>query len=102
LLDEAEASGVRLLALVGDIPSDATVSRASLPDATRARIGDALLAMSEKAKNQPLLRRIFGIERFVPWQPLGYEEFRRKVDEARSAGLLDVIQRGIAASLPKP
>ncbi len=92
-LDEAEAARVRVLARIGDIPSDATVSRASLPEPTRDRIAAALVGMSEKAKHKALLGRIFGIERFVPWQPSGYEGFRRKVDEARAAGVLDVMDR---------
>ena len=93
VLDTAEASRVRVLARVGGIPSDATVSSSRLPDATRDRFGDALLAMSRKPKNLPLLRRLFGIERFVRWQPADYEEFRRKVDEAQTTGVLDVIRR---------
>jgi len=96
-LDGVDASAIRVLARVGDIPSDATVSRATLSAATRTRVGDALLAMSEKATNQPLLRRLFGIERFVRWRPTGYEQFRRKVDEAARAGLLDLPHSTTAA-----
>jgi phosphonate transport system substrate-binding protein len=92
-LDETEVLRVRVLARVGDIPSDATVARVNLPESMRDRVVDALLAMSEKAKNQRLLWRLFGIERFVRWQASGHEEFRRKVEDARSKGVLDVIQR---------
>jgi phosphonate transport system substrate-binding protein len=90
LLDEAESARVRVLARIDGIPSDATVARAGLPQAMRDRIVDALLRMSSKAKNKALLSRLFGIERFVRWQPSGYEAFRRKVEEARSSGWLDV------------
>jgi phosphonate transport system substrate-binding protein len=91
-LDGVDPSSVRVLARVGDIPSDATVSRSALPAATRERVARSLLAMSEKRANRPLLRRLFGIERFVEWQPSDYEHFRRKVDHAEKVGVLRVTQ----------
>jgi phosphonate transport system substrate-binding protein len=96
-LDRAEAAGVRVLARIGNIPSDATVSRVSLPEETHRRLADALVAMSKKARHKPLLRKLFGIERFVRWQRSGYDEFRREVDAARSAGLLDGVGRLLTA-----
>jgi phosphonate transport system substrate-binding protein len=92
-LGPSEAARVRVLARVFDIPSDATVSRASLPKAARDRVTAALLEMSEKPKNRSLFGRLFGIERFDLWHKGGYEAFRRKMDEAQKAGVFEEVRR---------
>jgi phosphonate transport system substrate-binding protein len=85
--DSAESQRIRVLARVGGIPSDTTVSRASLPEATRDKITDALVKMSQSDKHRSLLVRLFGIERFARWKSAGYAELREKVDAASAAGL---------------
>jgi phosphonate transport system substrate-binding protein len=90
-LEAEEAARVRVLARIGDLPSDATVARAGLPAAKRERVARALLAMSSRPKHRPLLARLFGIERFVRWLPSAHDDFRREIDEARRAGVLDAL-----------
>jgi phosphonate transport system substrate-binding protein len=88
-IDGAEQS-VRVCARFGAIPADVTAAHRDVPPDARARLADALVALS-CSTTAPLLKDIFGLDEFRPWTGGDYEPLRRAMSDASARGLLDAV-----------
>ena len=82
---------VRVCARFGAIPADVTAAHRDVPQEARDAIANALVAMSSDASAATLLRDLFGVDEFRPWEGGDYEPLRRAMSDAASRGLLDAV-----------
>jgi phosphonate transport system substrate-binding protein len=94
--EHARPADIRVLARFGVIPGDTTAARVGLPEDLRGRISSALQALSRKRKNKALLRRVFGVDQFCPWEPSSHEELRLMTEDALERGIIDDVETDAA------
>jgi phosphonate transport system substrate-binding protein len=90
--DKGRPADVRVLARFGTIPGDTTAARTSLPEPVRDRITAALRALPGKREHRALVRRLFGVDEFRPWESSSHDELRRLREDALERGIIDDVE----------
>ncbi|HZW76250.1 MAG TPA: PhnD/SsuA/transferrin family substrate-binding protein [Caldimonas sp.] len=80
---------ITVIATFGAVPPDVTAARLDVDPALRDRVSRALIAMSFDEIGAPLVRDVFGVDEFRPWEPADYEALRVAMADAAARGLLD-------------
>ena len=87
--EKGRPAPVRVLARFGTIPGDTTAARAGLSPDLRERIAGVLQALPGRRKNRALIRRLFGVDEFRPWEASSHDELRRLTEDALRRGIID-------------
>lgn len=74
----------------GPIPADVTAARTNLDASLADAIKKALIEVSHDPHGQKLVRAVFGVDEFAPWEDTSYEPLRTAMRGAAERGLLDV------------
>jgi phosphonate transport system substrate-binding protein len=90
--EKGRPAEVRVLARFGTIPGDTTAARVGLPAPLRDRVSAALQALPRGRENRTLLRRLFGVDEFRPWESSGHDELRRLTEDALQRGIIDEVE----------
>ena len=84
------AARVRVIAVLGAIPGDVVAARSDSGLPSRERLRDALLRVSSGRKSKLLAHGAFGVDEFQAFEPGGYVELQREIEEATARGLLEI------------
>ena len=91
------AKEVRILKLVDDIPGDVVAASARLDEGARAKLRDAMIAISQNKKAKLLARSAFGADELAPFEASGYADLAAAMREATARGLLEVTPQADAS-----
>lgn len=91
------AKEVRVLKLVGDIPGDVVAASARLDERARAKLRDAMIAISQNKKARLLARGAFGADELVTFEADGYADLAIAIREATARGVLEVASQADAS-----
>ena len=81
---------LRIFATFGEIPPDVIAARKTLDLATRERIREALLGLTQDARGTELLATVFGADGLFLPNPASYEALRSAAAAAVEDDLLDI------------
>jgi ABC-type phosphate/phosphonate transport system substrate-binding protein len=79
---------VRVIFRSAPVPSDSVVCDAALPTDVRVRVTAALLHLGTFAVGRRVIRRLFGADGFVTFDPKALAQLRTLVTGARARGWL--------------
>jgi phosphate/phosphite/phosphonate ABC transporter binding protein len=101
-IDMVGAEALRILQTFGVIPSDTIAARSSLAVGESEKVRHALLAIA--TTHPDLVRDLFGVDEFRPWNAEGYEALHVRTTQASNDGLLEGVEKGDRSSgrLPRP
>jgi phosphonate transport system substrate-binding protein len=96
--EKGRPAEIRVLAKAGVIPGDATAARVGLPPPLQERIREALSALPRERESRSLVRRLFGVDAFRPWDSVGeggggvkqrYDDLRQLTEDALRRGIIE-------------
>jgi len=91
LVQESPMPGLRVLTAFGSIPADVIGAHASMPDATRARIGKAFVAVGGDENAKKIAFEVFGVEGFRLGAEASYGGLHPALRAALASGLLRAV-----------
>jgi phosphonate transport system substrate-binding protein len=95
--EKGRPAEIRVLAKAGVIPGDTTAARVGLSAALQDRIREALQALPGERESRTLVRRLFGVDAFRPWESADdaggvvkrYDDLRRLTEDALRRGVIE-------------
>ncbi len=85
------AEAIRVLAAWTEIPSDLIAISTRAPEHLRVPLANAMVEVSASGRGAALVRRIFGVDRMIPWAFESYEPLRTRILRGAELGLLGAL-----------